>query len=77
MHDSGTLLWDKSVKFKSSFIHFVQVLKCLGTIQVLRNAMGGGGVRVPEKKRYERVWFNVLSVRGSGWLSNIKEKCVA
>ena len=34
---------------------------------MLRNAMGGGGVRFPEKKRYEGVMFNVISVT-RGWV---------
>ena len=39
-------------------------------IQVLRNADGGGGGGVsgfPEKKRYEGVMFNVISVT-RGWV---------
>ena len=39
----------------------------LGAIQVLRNAGGGGGVSFLEKKRYECVRFNVISVT-SGWV---------
>ncbi len=40
----------------------------IGAIQVLRNAVGGGGgVSFPEKKRYEGVWFNVISVT-RGWV---------
>ena len=38
----------------------------LGAIQVLRNAVGGG-VSFPEKKRYEGVRFNVISVT-RGWV---------
>ena len=35
---------------------------------MLRNAMGGGGgVSFPEKKRYEGVMFNVISVM-RGWV---------
>ena len=33
----------------------------LGTIQVLRNAVGRGAVRFPRKKHYEGVQFLVLS----------------
>ena len=33
-----------------------------GAIQVLRNADGGGGVHFSEKKHYEGVRFNVISV---------------
>ena len=41
----------------------------LGAIQVLRNANGGreGVSDFPEKKRYEGVMFNVISVT-SGWV---------
>ena len=40
----------------------------LGAIQVLRNAVGGGGgVGIPGKKRYEGVQFNVISVT-RGWV---------
>ena len=39
----------------------------LGAIQVLRNAIGGGGVSFPGKKRYEGVRFNVISVT-RGWV---------
>ena len=38
-----------------------------GAIQVLRNAVGGGGVSFSGKKRYERVRFNVISVT-RGWV---------
>ena len=39
-----------------------------GAIQVLRNAVGGGGVIFPAgKKIYEGVWFNVISVT-RGWV---------
>ena len=39
-----------------------------GVIQVLRNADGGGGVSdFLEKKRYEGVMFNVISVT-RGWV---------
>ena len=38
-----------------------------GAIQVLHNADGGEGVNFSGKKRYERVWFNVISVT-SGWV---------
>ena len=38
-----------------------------GAIQVLRNAIGGGGVSFPGKKRYEGVRFNVISVT-RGWV---------
>ena len=34
---------------------------------MLRNAVGGGGVSFPGKKRYERVRFNVISVT-RGWV---------
>ena len=41
----------------------------MGAIQVLRNAVGGGvrDVSFPGKKRYEGVWFNVISVT-RGWV---------
>ena len=39
----------------------------LGAIQVLRNAMGGGGVSFPRKKCYEGVRFNGISVI-RGWV---------
>ena len=40
----------------------------LGAIQVLRNAVGGGGgVKFSRKKRYEGVKFNVISVT-RGWV---------
>ena len=39
-----------------------------GAIQVLRNAVGGGGgVSFPGKKRYEGVRFNGISVT-RGWV---------
>ena len=34
---------------------------------MLRNAVGGGGVSFPGKKRYEGVRFNVISVT-RGWV---------
>ena len=34
-----------------------------GAIQVLRNAVGG---HISLKKRYEGVWFNVISITGGG-----------
>ena len=41
----------------------------IGAIQVLRNAVGGGGcVSFPGKKRYKGVRFNVISVT-RGWVS--------
>ena len=41
----------------------------LGAIQVLRNAVGGGRVSdFPEKKRYEEVRLNVISIT-RGWVS--------
>ena len=39
----------------------------IGAIQVLRNAVGGGGVRFPRKNHYEGVRFNVISVT-RGWV---------
>ena len=44
----------------------------IGAIQVLRNAVGGGGwgwggVSFPGKKRYEGVRFNVISIT-RGWM---------
>ena len=39
----------------------------LGAIQVLHNAMGGGGVSFPGKKGYEGVMFNVINVK-RGWV---------
>ena len=36
-------------------------------IQVLRNAVGGGGVSFHGKKRYEDVRFNVISITW-GWV---------
>ena len=42
-----------------------------GAIQVLRNTVGGVGGWVsafPEKKRYEGVWFNIISVIMRGWV---------
>ena len=45
-----------------------------GAIQVLRNAVGGGGgVSFPGKKRYKGAWFNVISVyEGVGQISRKK-----
>ena len=40
---------------------------CIGAIQVLRNADGGGGVWFSGKKRYEGVMFNFISVT-RGWV---------
>ena len=34
---------------------------------MLRNAIGGGGVSFPRKKRYEGVRFNIISVT-RGWV---------
>ena len=39
----------------------------LGAIQVLRNAVTGGGVSFLGKKRYEGVRFNIISVT-RGWV---------
>ena len=39
----------------------------LGAIQVLRNAVGDGGVSFPGKKCYEGARFNVISVT-RGWV---------
>ena len=48
-------------------------LRCLGSIQELRNAVGVGGF--PEKKRCEYVWFNVSVTRR--WVDvNFPEKSV-
>ena len=35
---------------------------CIGAIQVLRNADGGGGIKFSGKKRYEGVKFNVIII---------------
>ena len=43
------------------------MLDTLGAIQVLRNAVGVGGVGFPGKKRYEGVLVNVISVT-RGWV---------
>ena len=44
-------------------VFFLESLQSrIGAIQVLRNAVGGGGVSFPEKKRYEGVRVNVISV---------------
>ena len=41
---------------------------CIGAIQVLRNADGGGGgVWFSGKKRYEGIMFNVIRVT-RGWV---------
>ena len=45
----------------------------LGAIQVLRNAIGGGGCQLSRKKLYEGVQFNVLALRGGGWGSIFQE----
>ena len=48
---------------------------CLGAIQVLRNADGGGWCLAFWKKRYEDVMFNVISVT-RGWWSNFQKNSV-
>ena len=47
----------------------------LGAVQVLRNAVGGVSI-FPEKKRYEGVQFNVISVTRGGWGPNSQEKSI-
>ena len=51
---------------------FLTTLNCYsGAIQVLRNAVVGGWVSAfPEKKRYDGVRFNVISVT-RGWVGLI------
>ena len=39
----------------------------LGAIQVLRDAVGEWGSQLSRKKRYEGVWFNVISLT-MGWV---------
>ena len=39
---------------------------------MLRNAVGVGMSDFPEKKRYEGVWVNIISVK-KGWVSNMQE----
>ena len=48
----------------------------LGAIQGLRNTVGGGGVSFHGKRRYEGVWFNVISVTDGEWGSNFQEESV-
>ena len=38
--------------------------------------VGGRGVSFPGKKRYEGVWFNVISITRGGWGSNSQEKAL-
>ena len=35
---------------------------------MLRDAVGSGGLRIPGKKRYEGLKFNVISVYTRGWV---------
>ena len=45
------------------------VNSCIGTIQVLCNAVGGGGAcQLSQKKIYEGVWFNVNISITRGWV---------
>ena len=49
------------------YLHFKLSNVTKGAIQVLRNADGGGGVRIFWKWRYEGVMFNVISIT-RGWV---------
>ena len=44
-------------------------------VQVLRNAMGGGGVSFPGKKRYEGVRFNVIIIIEGAWI-HFRSSCI-
>ena len=49
----------------------------IGTIQVLRNAVGGGGVSAfPEKSVTKVCGSTLLSLQGAGWGSNFQENSV-
>ena len=48
-----------------------------GAIQVLRNAVGGGGVSdFLEKSVTEMYGSPLLALRGGGWVSNFQEKAL-
>ena len=50
----------------------------MGAIQVLRNAVGGGGegCQLSRKKRYEVFGSTLLALRGGGWGLNSQENSV-
>ena len=49
-----------------------------GTIQVLRNALGGGRVSDFLGKSVTKMYGStLLALRGGGWVSNFQEKSVA
>ena len=50
-----------------------------GTIQVLRNALGGGRVLDFLGKSVTKMYGStlLLALRGGGWVSNFQEKSVA
>ena len=49
----------------------------IGAIQVLRNAEGGGGGHIFQKKVLRRCKVQrYLALRGGGWGSNFQEKSV-
>ena len=54
----------------------MRMLRWKGAIQVLRNAVGGGGCQISRKKALRRLRFNVIALRGGGWGSNFQEKNV-
>ena len=58
----------KPYELQTIYRHFTIVnYDGYGAIQVLRNADGGGGSDFLEKKRYEGVMFNVISIT-RGWV---------
>ena len=43
---------------------------------MLRNVMGGGGVRLSLFQCYDGVWSNVISVT-TGWMSNFRNENIS
>ena len=47
-----------------------------GVIQVLRNAVGGRGIRFPKKSVTKVYNSTLLALRGGGCVSNFQEKSI-
>ena len=70
--DQGNIV---NVQFTAKVLHLASVY--IGAIQVLRNAMRGGGYPLSRKKRYEGLTpSTLLALRGGGWESKSLEKAL-
>ena len=65
-----------SISLRTRLHFYLNVDAKLGAIQVLRNAVGVGGVSFPRKSVTKVYGSMLLALRGGGWGSNFQEKSV-